>query len=184
MILIARWGYYVEPLPGGSVHDSMIKDAESQEHTPEDSALVLERGLQRTITELEEAGARVWIMKQVPLQVDDPIRKQVQACQRGEETPHGISLAEHHQRQKNANSVLEDFASAGRTVFDPATVCFDDQGRSMIGTKGRSYYFDDDHLSPFGSRTLLGPLLAPAFEVMAREQQLAERASAAENDLR
>ena len=183
VILVARWEIYVEKLPGGNVHDSMIKDAESTEHTPEDSQRVLERGFQRTIAQLEEAGAKVWIMKQVPLQHGDPIRRLVDAANRGEpEPPRGVSIAQHLARQKNADAILEQVSLQGATLLDPAEFCFDEQGRSIIGSYERSYYFDDDHLSPHGAKVLLRPMFEPVFAQIAREKRLAELQGARDTD--
>jgi hypothetical protein len=170
VILIARWAAYVEKRPSG-LDDALIKDRDSTEHSRADSRRVLERGLERTIAALHELGARVWLMKQVPRQREDPIRKLVDAARRGEErVPTGVTREQHAQRQYHANRILEGLDADAVSVLDPADSFFDASDRSRIGSFEAAYYSDDHHVSAAGAEHLLRPLLAPVFEQIAGQQ--------------
>ena len=176
VILVARWALYVEANPDGSLHERLIKDEQSVEHSPSESQMVLRRGLERTIDQLHAAGAKVWIVKQVPLQDSDPVRELVFAARQGQvDPPRGVTRQQHQERQASVNRVLSALASPDVIVLDPADYCFDEYDCSIIGSRDRSYYYDDDHLSPHGSRALLRPLLEPVFAEIAREERYVVR---------
>lgn len=177
VILISRWAIHVEKTPEGLTR-SLLQDAASTERSCEASRDVLRRGLSRTISKLESLGARVWIMKQVPCQSGDPIRKLVAAARRGDDSPpDGISLSEHRHNQESVTAILNAVASPGTTLVDPTPACFTESGRSRIGTLQQSYYSDDNHVSRHGANELVGPALRPVFERIAADYFVRQVAS-------
>ena len=74
----------------------------------------------------------------------------------------GVTRAEHSARQHGVEHVFARISNA--TLLDPADYCFDEAGRSIVGTPDVSYYSDLSHLSTIGSMRLVQPLLEPVFE--------------------
>jgi peptidoglycan/LPS O-acetylase OafA/YrhL len=176
VLLIARWESYVEGRPDGSLK-TLIVDEQSRGLSPAESKQVMRRSLRRTIAELEETGATVWIMRQVPLQARTPVQLITEATRRKQPIPQtGVDRSQHLARQANANEVLSEFASANVHILDPDAFCFDEAGRSRVAGEGRSYYCDADHLSRHGADQLLRPVFEPVFAEISA-QVLATRAS-------
>jgi peptidoglycan/LPS O-acetylase OafA/YrhL len=163
VILVSRWEINIEGRADGSL-DSLIVDDQSRTVSAAESKQVLRRGLRRTVAALERAGANVWIMRQIPLQVSTPEQLISEAARNERPIPlTGVDFQQHAARQANANQVLSEFASAAVRVLDPDVFCFDRAGRSRTGGEGRSYYADDDHLSRHGAEQLLRTLFEPVF---------------------
>jgi len=167
VILAARWAANVDGHPDGSTAP-LIVDDQSQVITPSESKLVLERGLQRTIEELRRAGARVWIMRQVPEQRESPPRALVRAALlRVFPGPQGSSLVAHRRRQANADEVLLACQAADVQILDPSEYCFDNSGKSLIVGEGGSFYVDSHHLCPNGAERLLRRMFEPCMGEIA-----------------
>lgn len=160
VILVSRWSANISIRDNGHT-DALITDAENEALTPAGSRQVMRRGLQRTVNALTDAGARVWIMKQVPHQDRDPFRLMIAA---DPATPlvTGVSRSEHLERQQEVERLFAQVKNA--TVLDPADFCFDAQGHSIVGTPEVCYYSDLSHLSTVGSVNLVQPLLEPVFQ--------------------
>lgn len=179
VILISRWEENVELRPNGR-GDALITDDPSTAVSAETAREALARGLDRTVAALEAAGARVWIVKQVPLQPDAPQRAVVRAALFGGGLPVGVSLEEHQQRQKSANAIIEAVSRGGRgvNVLDPAAHCFDPSGRSRVASDEGVFYRDEDHLSPLGAECLLRPMFDPVFDAWRQSRSLEAQSTA------
>jgi peptidoglycan/LPS O-acetylase OafA/YrhL len=161
VILVARWSMYIEGRPNGTM-DPLIVDSQSRAKTTDESRRVLHRGLEHTIAELRRAGARVWIVRQVPEQKEDARRTLVRAALlHGMSSTAGVSLADHRRRQARADAVLIKHQADDVQLLDPAEFCLSTSGMSQIGGEGRSYYRDDNHLTPHGAARLLRPMFEP-----------------------
>lgn len=163
VILVARWAVNIDGRQNGQT-DSLIAERDSKATNPESARAALENGLRRTLDELEKLGARVWILKQVPLQDFSPQRAIVRSTYLGWEFPKGVSIAEHDAQQKNSNEIIDRQALGRRNVeiIDPTPACFDVDGHSVLGTRYGSYYCDETHLSDLGANELLRPLFESA----------------------
>lgn len=167
VILVSRWAVNIEGRPDGK-NDALIVDEQSRRVSRDESKQVLRRGLLRTISALQQEGVKVWIMKQVPLQDKNPLITLTQAAWSGvDRPPRGVSLENHRKRQENVDDVLNTLENGAVEILDPTEYCFDDTQRSLIGSFERSFYADDDHLSPFGAERLLREMLEPVFAEIA-----------------
>lgn len=168
IVLASRWAVNINGRIDGTM-DSLIVDGESKARTPAESREAFVRALDRTLGPLEERGARIWILGQVPLQRGNPPKRLFYAALEEKGVPKGVTLQQHLDRQAN---VLKSFSQLknGFTYLDPVPYCFDTAGYSRIGDGGKSFYFDDNHLSPRGAEALLEDLLDEAFAKMAAEK--------------
>jgi peptidoglycan/LPS O-acetylase OafA/YrhL len=161
VIMVARWAVSLEEDPNGA-DDSLIA---LEGATTTDTALAKDAfrtGLTHTLDQLEALGVRVWVLKQVPLQRYSPQPALVRSLYMQTEIPKGVTLAEHRERQKNANSIIDN-RTAGRSLVrtaDLSTRFFDAGGWSCLGSSQGSFYRDDDHVSDLGANTFCRPVVA------------------------
>lgn len=122
--------------------------------------------MSQTVTRLREAGARVWIMKQVPRQRDDVPRAAARAVIAGRDPALlGVPLAEHLAMRKEADQLFEVARRAGARVLDPIDYLVNDRDICMAVADGRALYVDRHHLTTFGAMRL-----KPLFEQIVAEQ--------------
>lgn len=168
VLLASRWALNINGRMDGTL-DSLIVDGESKARTPAESCEAFVRALDRTIGPLEERGTHIWILGQVPLQRGNPPKRLFYAALDEKGVPKGVTLQQHLDRQANVLKSLSQLKN-GFTYLDPVPCCFDGSGYSRIGDGGKSFYFDDNHLSPRGAEVLLEGLLDDAFTKMAAEK--------------
>jgi peptidoglycan/LPS O-acetylase OafA/YrhL len=119
--------------------------------------------LDETIRSLKEAGARVWIMRDVPrLEMNVP-RSLALFVYFGGTNPEGpvFSLDYYHQDAVFQDELFHGISSLGVTMLDPCPLFFNPQGRVIVQENGKPLYFDDHHLSSVGAaklRNLFEPL--------------------------
>ncbi|MCA9177664.1 MAG: acyltransferase [Planctomycetales bacterium] len=164
VVLVSRWAGYLCIRENGK-DNTLLADEQSRTYSRAESKRVLDRGLHRTVRALEDAGARVWLMKQIPAQTEDPLAKMIRGMRRDATAITGVSLAEHQQHTRDVNEVFAALPTV--TLIDPARHCFDEQHRSRLGTSDHSYYIDTCHLSTVGAETLVRPALEPVFAEIA-----------------
>ncbi len=176
VLLVCRWSGNVAVRDNG-LTDALIADQQSTAVSPAEAKLALRRGLHRTVNALVEAGAKVWLMRQVPHQDQNPFRLVINAGP-GAHVVTGVSRAAHDARQRDVDEVfadvLADFPSQRVALLDPGHHCFDALGRSLVGTPQLSYYSDPSHLSTEGSRRLLTTMLDPVFASIAHSVGMTE----------
>jgi len=168
VLLVSRWAMYIEAGRTGQM-DNLIVDHESGSVSPTESRKVLLRALSKTVAEIEQSGARVWILAQVPQQDQEPARRLARAAMWGGEHPKGVTLQEHLKQQSNVLDVLSRLPP-GHITLDPAPYFFDESGYSRLGDDRKSFYSDDDHVSPHGAEVLLTPVLEPVFAEIAADK--------------
>lgn len=167
VLLASRWAAYVEGSVSGSA-DPLVTDDQTKAVGVESARLAFERGLDRTLGVVRGAGARVWLLRQVPLQPHDPFREYLAHAMFGDRQARpGVTLAEHRRRQAWADRLLTRVAAPDVRLLDPAATCFDAHGLSRTGASGVPYYADDDHVSSAGAEALLRPLLDPVLSQIA-----------------
>ena len=133
------------------------------------------KALGNTARLLADQGMQAWFLMQIPEQPENPQRGLALAAWSGSRIPEGISREQfetHHRQAIRAFTVITP-----KELIDPIPYCFDVNGRSRLGSSNHSYYRDDDHLSDFGARELLQPVLQPLFTRFAGEQNGSIRSS-------
>lgn len=157
VVLVARWTMYVEGLPNGS-REVIVVDSETKPDQELDGS-TMARSLARTINAIEQAGARVWILTQVPTQQGLPARRSFFAATFGSGDVKGSSFAWNQDRHHKANAIIDQMRSANTNVLDTWQFCFDESKDSKVADENGWYYHDDNHLSAYGAKQLLAPLL-------------------------
>ncbi|MCA8994299.1 MAG: acyltransferase, partial [Planctomycetaceae bacterium] len=161
VVLVSRWAVNIEGRPDGSF-ETLIADEGAATTNIQTARSTLAKGLNRTLDELQTLGVRVWVLKQVPLQKNNPRFAVLRSLYSNADVVTGVTLAEHLARQKHANDIIDQQISRRRNVssLDLSTAFFDADGHSLLGSTQGPYYRDDDHLSDVGAQEILRPLLA------------------------
>lgn len=167
VIMAARWSDNIEGNATG-LHKFLITDDQTDEVNKKNAADVFHRNLVNTLQTLHDLGIRVWIMEQVPLQHHDPIYEVVTSLRRQQPMPHGVSLDDHTQRQKNVRMVLRNLDLPNVTVFDPAPGFFTYDGYTRLIEGNTLFYVDHNHLSHAGAQHFIAPLLEPIFDKIVK----------------
>ena len=144
VLIVARWDYYMET-------DNGTAD--------------LHRGLVATRDALQKAGARVWIMRQVPKYPWDVPKALASAVLHGRHPEELGALAEDYRAELLREAPLFDGLeknSTSLTLLDPAALFVDGSGRCRVAQNGKSLYYDSDHVNAAGAM-MLRPLFEPIF---------------------
>ena len=159
VVLAARWSLYLYGEEDGNMQFSLYRTdsrADVERHVADDVRMMVAR--------LREAGVRVWLIKEVPMQRHGIIGRLSSLAMIGRSTIDvGRPLAEHLQRQRFIDALFAQLSAADSQVrvLDPAsTLCADGLCRAQIN--GASLYMDENHLSDLGGEHMRG-LLAPVF---------------------
>jgi peptidoglycan/LPS O-acetylase OafA/YrhL len=111
--------------------------------------------LNETISNLEEHGIGVTVVLQVPKQVSDPNYRIARESIFGGKLPVGVTLTDYEMVNSSILTNAESLKSKGSRVVDVRVRCFDSAGYSRLGDGLGSFYWDDDHLSSHGVKTML-----------------------------
>ncbi|MBY5980819.1 acyltransferase family protein [Ferrimonas balearica] len=177
VFLAARWTLYTDgDYLGKDVQ--FLKMSAQETGSQQRSIEVFRYGIDKTLSAFREAGIRVVLMLQAPLQNDIPPRLYYQALE-GEDVDAdklaqaSVDHSKSKQLQAFTNAIIRN-ASEGHTdvvIIDPSQrLC--QQGKCLVGSTERSYYFDDDHLSTDGA-ALLQPMIEQALVTPLRRSALA-----------
>jgi SGNH domain (fused to AT3 domains) len=79
-----------------------------------------------------------------------------------------VTIEQHRQTQKTADSVIVKMIDEGAVVIDPTPYLTNKQGRCGIVMDGVCMYWDSDHLTVSGARHLV-PLFKDVLNCVARE---------------
>jgi peptidoglycan/LPS O-acetylase OafA/YrhL len=159
VVLAARWSLYLYGEEDGDMQHVLYR---------EDSRPVAEQEVAKDLTamvhSLREAGARVWIFKEVPLQRQGTVARLASLAMVGRSAERlGRPIAEHLARQQFLNSLFDQLSEQDPQVriIDPtALMC--PAGVCRAEFDGYSQYMDENHLSDKGGERMK-PLLAPIF---------------------
>jgi peptidoglycan/LPS O-acetylase OafA/YrhL len=129
-----------------------------------------EDSLRKTINALHHAGARIWIMEDVPTQPFDVPKRLASASERALDIDSlGLAISVHRTQNAYVNSVFAKLAGPSVLVVDPMPALSNRNGLSVIARDGRTLYFDRHHLSTYGA-TQLQPLLVAALRSKAQRE--------------
>jgi len=149
VILAACWSYHVKSDNGTErLHGSLLA----------------------TVSALREAGAKVWILREVPIPRFNVPEVLAQAALRGRRPQEvGFPLERHRMASDKQDPIFAGVAAKfpGVHVLDPTDLFVDDKGWCHVSQNGSSLYIDNmGHLSVAGAK-----MLRPLFEPIFREIQ-------------
>ena len=157
VVLASNWSLYVYGREDGDKKVLL---------NPRDSRVEAEArmaaALKARVEMLREAGAQVWLFKEVPLQRKGAISRLTSLARVGRSAEGlGRPLQEHLARQGFLSALFDSMSAAdpGVHVIDPTPLMCSGQICS-IEVNGYSQYRDEDHLSDLGSARL-SPLFTP-----------------------
>jgi hypothetical protein len=132
-----------------------------------DDAVQVHNDLVKTIHALKAAGARVWILRDVPRPGWNVPRVLATTVILGQHDPQGLTFPPTYY---DSDAPIEDrilggLDSTGATILDPTKLFLTAQGRLIVAEDGRALYFDEHHLSVAGAMKLR-PILEPVFAGM------------------
>ncbi|MCX6966284.1 MAG: acyltransferase family protein [Verrucomicrobia bacterium] len=108
--------------------------------------------LAKTVAVLQQAGAKVWIFKEVPTYDIDIPRALTKACIKGESLDQiGMTEQEYSAHSQMENRLLDLAARQGASILDPKTIFFNGSGYCKVADSGFSIYRDTGHLSGKGA---------------------------------
>ena len=178
VILAARWSLNLDPRPQSErqigVSDILIVDSQSNSPSGKENVAAFTRGLARTLSRLNEVGAKVWLVDEVPyVGFDTPNALARMAISgRSFET---IAPTVHDLARQRASlhGVLAEIGSRyDYGLIDPATLlCRPELDQCYIARNGRSLYQDDDHLSKIGAE-FIAPVFKDALIAAAADDSL------------
>ena len=123
--------------------------------------------MRETVRQLTEAGAKVWIVKDVPAHSYDIPKALAARCLFGKPEQIGVTLNSHLQVVSDFDGILNAASVTGATRLDPTPYFALTGGQCMVEKDGASLYRDFSHLSVNGSK-VLRPLFEPLFERISR----------------
>ena len=140
VFLVAHWKFYVADDPAEARHALLV-----------------------TVAALKEAGARIWIMKDVPVQ-RWPVSRGIATimARGGNPDDAGLLVADHIKVSQQYAPFFERLSGLGVSIVDPAECLVSPAGRCRITKDGVPLYFDDNHLSEKGAM-MLQTCLEPIF---------------------
>ena len=179
LVLINRWSSRTN----GASHvesefslqdDCYLSDGEIDSESYEQASEVLRMSLHRLSLFCEKAGITLWIIRQVPeiseaWPASDMLLYTL-GKRRSPPPEKGGSIHHHRLRQERVERIFTSMDSSSSRILDPAPFFFDEQGSVVICCNGRSYYYDNDHLTSYGA-SLLAPFFRDMFVHMRLQRE-------------
>jgi hypothetical protein len=125
--------------------------------------------LTRTITTLRELGVHVYVLMQVPAYSQNiPAALAMEAWRGQRIAGWRQTIAEHQKAQAAMYRLAKRLGGPDVTFIDPARrFVVKDSGELLVADRGQSLYHDDNHVSRYGARRVLGPLLNQALSKLS-----------------
>lgn len=167
IILAGRWPYQVlgllNEVRGSDIN--FLVDAETVTPSEAETPLVFVRALERSLDRLEVLGVNVIIIGSVPEPGFDVPRTVALSLYAGITAPQAVPRSEVATRAGAADAILAKIA-AERTnvVFIPILDTFCNEEWCLVERDGVPFYYDDDHLSYLGARTVTAAAIAAAVQ--------------------
>ena len=174
VFIFGIWGHDVRGGPQ-QILVQRVTDSNAMPLTPEQGALIVERHLASLVEPFSNEGRNVYIMEQVPAQLNLDMRTMFYGA---EHTgvfvmPQSVTTAENEIFQSYANAALLNVGKIKNVrIIDPTDVlCNSDS--CPLERNGIFLYRDSAHVSNAGME-LLRPHFAPIFQQMARLNERSE----------
>jgi peptidoglycan/LPS O-acetylase OafA/YrhL len=141
-------------IEGAGQRDPFYADELIQSTSSKEAELVFKKHFTMTINQLNNTGAMVWIMRQVPTHRYWVANQLAKALKYGEDPNRiGRPLKDYVKRQQFMNSYFDNIANNRVRLISPdAVLCH--QEFCYGSQKGHALYFDFNHLSTYGALTL------------------------------
>jgi len=175
VLIAGAWAAYVNVEAVGSASVRPSKD-QAVDRVLDVTPKFFHKHLIEMLKDLRAKGIHVWLVRQVPWQVESIAHKLTQLAMRNQDTTEvGLPLEEHLDRQELVNTVFDALTDDGVTILDPTLLmCTDIFCPAQKG--GYSLYKDNDHLSVQGA-VMLGELFEPVFDAIKDKLQIENEAS-------
>ncbi len=164
VLLIARWSIY---LFGGDSGDLryLLSDSETRSSNAGQARKVFVKNLKQAISDWEEQGVKVWVMKDVVTQITDVPSALAQLASRGRDlNSFARRASEVEAENAEINQIIHEATEeSSAKVIDPLPLFLDKSGKYLVVKDGHTLYGDRHHLSPYGSR-ILRPIMEPIFK--------------------
>ena len=151
VLLIGRWSIYTG---GGTIKPDdvgFISSNNTREITKESSKIAFEYALKQTIEKYRNIGVRVYLFEDNPQQIHEP----KEALRQSNSTDDSInrlsvSIEEHKNNQSWVSNKFMDLDKKMVTIINFDNVLCN-SSICQLSHGGKMLYFDDDHLSVYGS---------------------------------
>jgi peptidoglycan/LPS O-acetylase OafA/YrhL len=154
VVLVARWNYYVLGDDTGAIADSshFLRDAQTGEASLDENRSVMERSLPRTVAAIAASGARAWIVMEPPYVGYDVPNRMARAVMRGEQ-PDRLFAIDASENNRRSQFIRKAIAGLPVSIIDPASAMCEGT-HCLAAAGGKPLYFDDNHLSVYGTERL------------------------------
>lgn len=166
IILASRWAAHFN---GCGYKDDLIK---VNKQNGEKSYNALHSGLSRTVHALLAMGCNVVLVSDVP-EIGHDVPRWYVIHERFPMIANEIrpTLSEYNERQQKAQLVLNELAQLpGVIIIHPESKLFDNDARARVIYNGQLLYWDDSHLSSFGS-LYVASVFDQVFKQMAKNSK-------------
>lgn len=169
VVLMARWAIAAtgQRLPGEPGPDMALVPLNSPLPTKAQAVkmapTLLAKGLEKTLRRLKAAGLNVIIVGSVPEMTWNVPRTLVLSAWQGKEPPATPTYAQVTVRHAAADNVIKQLAEkyGAKYILLTPLLC---KPNCKTVVDGHSLYVDDNHLTAYGARNVVGPFLAPYFK--------------------
>jgi peptidoglycan/LPS O-acetylase OafA/YrhL len=171
VVIVGRWTYYTDGDYGGRGLN-FIGAARGDEASQARSRVVFREALERTIAAYAQAGIRLVLVEQIPMQRYAPKSTYFKALKSGAIDRTLVSLsvmvADHHRLQSFVTLAFDPYRSDPRVRIVNVESALCDSRICRVGSSAESYYSDDDHLSVVGAKHVAATLDAAVFGTAQR----------------
>jgi len=163
VIMVARWGFYVEGTETAlAARDpTLLIDSQQKEGSSIHNHDVVERGLRHTLSTIGASGRRVVTFESVPEVMVNVPDAMSQAAIMGRVIDFAPPAADYRRRQARTLALFER-VRADHPEFEviPLSDVLCDENHCRVIQDGKPLYYDDNHLSPLGVSLLEAKLAA------------------------
>ena len=125
-------------------------------------------GLRHTCARLRKAGKQIVLLGPVPEWTFGPRKLMRRNALLNANRTDRLLGGDFNTRQRPVFALLEHMESTGLCRFIPLHGTFHKNGRWLAEDSGQLMYCDDNHLSPYGSRKMVGDIIDQLFPGMER----------------
>ena len=152
IILSARWSYYIDGNYDGSGAQLIARSSDGP-FTRENSIKAFNQSFLETVKEYKGSNIPIYLISQPPQQVSSPESLYFRAA-RGISSIYDLSVAREKFEELERIPIKIFKSSEDEINLYHIIDIFCDEEKCLIGEINKSFYYDDDHLSTYGSLKL------------------------------